>query len=75
MAPEVIATVKESFAKHLAFIEDKLKSHGKNFLTGEKITIADFAVFALLSTCVFNKNLKSPVLGEALVGVVGNNLR
>ena len=70
VAPEVIANLVGAFSKHLGFIEEKLRRHGKHFLTGEKITIADFAIFSLLSTLVFNKNVKSAALGEALAATV-----
>ena len=51
-------------------MEAKITCHGKQFLAGDKITIADFVIFSLLSCCVYNKNLKSQVLGEALVSMM-----
>ena len=72
LTSEEIAKVTDHFTKHLALVQENSKCRFKDFLCGDKITIADFVIFSLLSCFVYNKNLKSKALGEALVKVMAD---
>ena len=72
LTSEEIAKVTDHFSKHLALVQENSKCRFKDFLCGDKITIADFVIFSLLSCFVYNKNLKSKALGEALVKVMAD---
>ena len=43
-----------------AFFERQLKEHGKDFLCGDKLTIADFAVMANFHAFVYNEDSMAP---------------
>ena len=45
---------------YFAFFNKNLKSHGKAYLAGDKITIADFHVNAYLNSVAMNKYSKLP---------------
>ena len=54
---ESIAEYKKNITTMSAFYEKHLKDHGKNFIAGDKITTADFAIAAAIFTFVFNEHL------------------
>ena len=45
---------------YFAFFNKNLKSHGRAYLSGDKLTIADFHVTAYLNSVAINKHSKLP---------------
>ena len=73
VTPEAIKTVVETVDWYLGVIEKKFAAHGKTFLTGEKITIADFALFAFIASSALNKHVKYADLGEGIRNAIAHH--
>ena len=73
VTPEAIKTAVETIDWYLGVFEKKLAGHGKTYLTGEKITIADFALFAFISMSALNKGLKHADVGEGVRNAIAHH--
>ena len=64
---EQIADVAGKVNTFLGHIEKRLTANeGKHYLAGDKLSIGDIRVFALLHSIAFNDGLKTAALGEAI---------
>ena len=63
---EGIAERVAHFEKMSHQLEKKLAAHGKDFLAGDKITIADFLIFSAYQCVVLNAATSRPTLTAAL---------
>ena len=63
---EQIKLAVDSCHKLYVYLESMLANHGKEFLAGDKITIADFAAGSLMYTTALNKCVKSQAFTDAL---------
>ena len=67
LTEEKIHDVAGKVNTFLGHIEKRLASNGgHHFLAGDKLSIGDIRVFALLHSIAFNDGLKTPALGEHL---------
>ena len=67
LTEEKIAEVAGKVNTFLGHIEKRLTANeGKHYLAGDKLSIGDIRVFALLHSIAFNDGLKTPALGEAI---------
>ena len=65
MNAEQIKECCDNIDKTLCLFETKMKAHGKTYIAGgDKVTIADFLVFAFVSSTALNKGVIHPSAGE-----------
>ena len=67
--PELIDAAKANFVKFHKQMENMLTSHGKPFIAGDRMTIADFVVLSQYLSLAFNDACEQPIVashGEAV---------
>ena len=73
VTPEQIKSAVDTIDWYLGVFEKKLAAHGKAFLTGEKPTIADFALFSFFAMTSLNKGLKHADVGEGVRNAIAKH--
>lgn len=63
---EIIAERVTRMTKYCSQLESVLAGHGKTYLAGERITIADFHALTIFTALIYNKAAKHQSLADAM---------